>query len=77
MERFKRRDPRQDTDRKKKCFFVPKKEIVKEEHALSISRYKEDVFEEIEYEKPDVILKKLTGIEAEISNELNKLKEMI
>jgi type I restriction enzyme M protein len=77
VERFKRRDPRQDTDRKKKCFFVPKKEIVKEEHDLSISRYKEDVFEEIEYEKPDVILKKLTGIEAEISNELNKLKEMI
>ena len=38
---------------------MPRQEIVDEKYDLSLSRYKEDVFEEIEYEKPAVILHKL------------------
>jgi len=59
VEKFKKRSPKKDTDRKKKCFVVPRQEIVDEKYDLSLSRYKEDVFEEIEYEKPGVILEKL------------------
>ena len=57
--KFKKRDPQKDTDRKQPYFVVPRREIVEEKYDLSLSRYKEEVFEEIEYEKPGVILQKL------------------
>ena len=69
-----------ENDRKAKFFFVPKQEILDEGYDLSFSRYKEDVFEEIEYEKPDVILEKLMGkdgLENKIIKGLEELKEML
>lgn len=74
---YKERNVQEDGDRTKKNFFVPKAEIVAENYDLSMSRYKEDVFEEIEYEKPAVILSKLKTIEIEINQELNELEEML
>jgi type I restriction enzyme M protein len=77
---YKNRNPESEQDRKKKFFFVPKKEIVDEGYDLSFSRYKEEVFEEIEYEKPDVILDKLigeNGLEQEIIKGLEELKKML
>jgi type I restriction enzyme M protein len=59
VEKYKKRDPKKDIDRTQKYFVVPRQEIVDEKYDLSLSRYKEDVFEEIEYEKPGVILEKL------------------
>jgi len=38
---------------------VPRGEIETEGYDLSLSRYKEDVFEEVEYEAPGVILERL------------------
>ncbi len=66
--RFKNRKPKTDTDRKQKFFFVPRKEIKGEDkvYDLSFSKYKEDVFEEIHYEAPSVILGKL--IKAEVGD---------
>ena len=48
-----------ESARNQKYFFVPRQEIVDEKYDLSLSRYKEEVFEEIEYEKPGVIPEKL------------------
>ncbi|MBU2513555.1 type I restriction-modification system subunit M [bacterium] len=76
-EKFKNRDPQKESDRTQKCFFVPKSEIVAENYDLSLSRYKEDVFEEIEYEKPDAIFKKLKDFESEIATELKDLEGML
>jgi type I restriction enzyme M protein len=59
VEKFKNRDPKKDTDTKEKYFVVPLQKIVEEKYDLSWSRYHEDVYEEIEYEKPGVILHKL------------------
>jgi len=73
VEKFKKRDPDKDTDRKEKFFFVPKNEIVDEGYDLSLSRYKEDVFEEVVYEKPEVILEKLNLLEKEIMLELGEI----
>jgi type I restriction enzyme M protein len=42
-----------------------------------MSKYKEDVYEEVEYEKPTVILKKLKEKEKEIMRELEELEGMI
>ena len=68
-EKFQQRDVEQGADRKQKYFSVPRQEIVDENYDLSFSRYKEDVFEEIEYEKPDVILRKL--IVSEVGKDLD------
>ncbi|MDA3809090.1 MAG: N-6 DNA methylase [Spirochaetaceae bacterium] len=77
VKKYKNRDPKVESDRKEKYFFVPKEQIKEEGYDLSISRYKEDVFEEIEYEKPDVILKTLNALEEEIGVELRELEGMI
>jgi type I restriction enzyme M protein len=59
VQRFHVRDPETDTDRTQKCFVVPRAEIEAEGYDLSLSRYKEDVFEEVAYEAPGVILERL------------------
>ncbi len=76
VSRFNQRDSGNDTDRKEKCFIVPRQEIVDENYDLSFSRYKEEVFEEVEYENPEVILQKL--IDSEVGeNADEKLLEKI
>lgn len=75
--RFKSRHSAEENDRKGKFFFVPKDEIVQEKYDLSFSRYKEEVFEEIEYDAPAEILAKLKALEGEIGNELNELEGML
>jgi type I restriction enzyme M protein len=74
---YKNRKSNKENDRKAKFFFVPKDEIVKEKYDLSFSRYKEEVFEEIEYEAPVEILAKLKSIEKEIDGELSELEGML
>lgn len=76
--RYKKRNPKKDTDRKEKCFFVPKAEILENDYDLSVNRYKEkeDVYEEIEYDPPGIILERLTQLEEEISGGLLELKQM-
>jgi type I restriction enzyme M protein len=64
-------------DRKKKHFSVPKKEIVENNYDLNLSTYKEEVYEEVVYEKPNVIFSKLESMEAEIQKRLTELKELV
>jgi len=66
-----------NNNRKAKHFFVPKNEIVDEGYDLSISRYKEDDFEEIFYEEPQDLINKLENIENVIYSELKALKEKL
>ncbi len=63
--------------RKAKHFFVPKAEIVEEKYDLSYSRYKQEDFEEIEYQPPQQILDKLELIETNIQKGIKGLKEML
>lgn len=55
-----------DTDRTAKCFMVPLADMEAEDYDFSLSRYKQDVFEEVRYESPSVILDRL--IKAEVGN---------
>lgn len=66
--RYHARNPATDTDRKAKCFMVPRAEIADEKnnYDLSLSRYKTDVFEEVHYDAPGVILDRL--IQAEVGD---------
>ncbi len=74
--RYKKRNPKKDTYRKEKYFFVPKAEILENDYDLSVNRYKEDVYEKIEYDPPGIILERLTQLEEEISGGLLELKQM-
>ena len=64
-------------DRKLKYFMVPKKEIVENNYDLNLSTYKEEVYEEVVYEKPNVIFGKLESIEVEIQKGINELKQLL
>lgn len=57
--RYHARNVETDTDRTAKCFIVPRAEIEAEGYDLSLSRYKQDVFEEVRYDAPALILDRL------------------
>ena len=73
---FKARNTRKENDRQAKYFFVPKAEIIETGYDLSISKYKEEVYVEVVYEKPEDIFSKLEVIESNIQSVLAELKEL-
>ena len=62
------RTRRQFEDRTAKTFFVPKDEIADNGYDLSLNRYKEIVYEEVEYDPPKVIIGRLRELEEEIAD---------
>lgn len=66
IQKYHSRDEASDTDRTAKCFMVPRMDIEAENYDLSLSRYKEEIFEEVQYEQPEAILERL--IQAEVGN---------
>lgn len=77
VQHYKARDAKKDSDRKLKYFMVPKKEIAENNYDLNLSTYKEEMYEEVSYEKPNVIFGKLETIEADIQSGLKELKPLI
>jgi type I restriction enzyme M protein len=90
--KYNTRDAATDTDRTAKCFMVPRSEIADEKnnYDLSLSRYKQDVFEEVHYDAPGVILERLilaevgdvkdadlAKVQSGIVRELLELKRMV
>lgn len=63
-------------DRNGNVFVVSKEEIEKNNWDLSHSSYKEEIYEEAEYEAPEIILNKLSTLEDEIQTELIKIKSL-
>lgn len=76
VERFKNRHKEDNKDRKKKHFHVPIKEIKDNNYDLSISKYKVIEYDEVKYEKPEVIKKKILELEQNIINILLKLPKI-
>ncbi len=64
-------------DRTQKAFVVDAKNIVANKFDLSLNRYKEVIYEEVEYENPKAILKKLKALETEIMADLDDLEKML
>jgi type I restriction enzyme M protein len=71
---FKNRNNGEWNNRQTKYFFVPKAEIEANDYDLSISKYKEEVYEEVVYASSKVIFSKLKTIEENISNGLKELE---
>ena len=64
-------------DKKAKAFVVDKGDIAANKYDLSINRYKEVAYEEMEYEAPKVILDQLEALELEIQHDLKELRGML
>ena len=77
IERWNKRDAKEDTDRTSQCFFVPADEIRAQKYDLSFNRYKEVVYEEVQSDPPKKILKELRKLEAEIVKSLDELEGML
>lgn len=77
LARWKARDPKQDTDRKDKGFFVPVADIRESNYDLSLSRYKEVVYEEEEYDPPHEILSRMKDLNDDIAKDIKDLEGML
>lgn len=77
LEQWKERDPENEGDRKAKCFFVPKKELKENAYELSINRYKEIEYEEVEYDPPNLIIDRLEALQGDIATGLQDLRRML
>lgn len=63
--------------RTEKAFIVPKTEIVESKYDLSLNRYREVTYTQVEYDAPKTILKKMKTIEKQIMADIEELEGMI
>ncbi len=77
IERFNHLDAEADRTRTEQSFLVPVEEIVSNDYDLSINKYKEIIYEAVQYEPTDVIMGKIEEIEEEIRKELTELKKLL
>lgn len=65
------------TDRTQKSFLVSKAEIVANEYDLSINRYKEVVYEEVQYDAPKDIIADIKKLDAKRQAAILELEKML
>ena len=77
VERFTNKDAEKERKRTEKSFLVPVDEIRNNAYDLSINRYKETEYEEVQYEDPMVILASIKQLEDEIVEGLEELEALL
>lgn len=77
IERFNNLDVEKDRPRTEQSFFVPVEEIIANDYDLSINKYKEVVYEKVEYDSSDVIINRIEQIEIQIQEEITELKKLL
>ncbi|WJQ00675.1 class I SAM-dependent DNA methyltransferase [Geobacillus stearothermophilus] len=77
IERFHNSEAEKERKRTEQSFFVPVEEIRENDYDLSINKYKEIEYEEVEYEAPSIILKRIREIEEQIVDGLRELEDML
>lgn len=82
--RWQQRDnnsnPEQGENNRKRTdqsFFVPVSEIIEKDYDLSINRYKEVVYEEVSYDEPQVILKRIKALQEAMDKGIADLENML
>lgn len=63
--------------RTEQSFYVPMSEITSNDYDLSINRYKEVVYEEVEYDEPQVILKRIKELQQAMDKGIADLEAML
>ena len=77
IEAFKNLSDQEDKPRTGKSFMVDKEEIAENDYDLSINKYKEIEYEEVEYDPPQVIIERIESMEREIQDGLEDLKKIL
>lgn len=77
IERFKHLEKEIDRKRTEQSFFVDKEEIVKNDYDLSINKYKEVVYEKVEYPPTNEILAEIESLNNEINKNIAELKVLL
>lgn len=77
IERFSNLDKEVDRKRTERSFFVDKEEIVENGYDLSINKYKEVEYEEVVYDEPRVIFKRVKELEKEILQGIEDLERIL
>ncbi|MGD9676911.1 MAG: N-6 DNA methylase [Vulcanibacillus sp.] len=77
ISRYHNLENEKDRKRTEKSFFVSKEEIVKNDYDLSINRYKEIEYDEVEYEASKVIIQRIKELEQQILDGLNDIERMV
>ena len=77
IQRFKQRDKETDRKRTEQSFLVPFDEIKENDWDLSINRYKEIVYEEVDYAPPAEIIAEIEALDKERAEGLRVLKGLL
>lgn len=77
ISRYENLSAEENRQRTEQSFMVPVEEIRDNGYDLSINKYKEIVYEKVEYEPTSVILGKINALESEIQQELAELQKML
>jgi type I restriction enzyme M protein len=75
--RWQNLDQEKSRTRLDQSFFVPVDEIRGNNYNLSINKYKETVYEQKQYDVPDVILERLEKLDLDIITARKELEEML
>ena len=77
IDAYKKRNPKKESDRTKQHFFIPRTEIEENDYDLSLSKYKIEIYEEMKFDEPKIILSKLKTNEQNILNAITELDSFI
>ena len=77
IERFNNLDKEVERKRTEQSFFVDKEEIVENDYDLSINKYKEAIYEKVEYPPTSEILADIESLNKEIEKNLEELKALL
>ena len=77
LARFKNLDGEKDRARNEQSFFVDKEEIVKNGYDLTINKYKEVEYEQVEYPPTSEIIAEIKKLDKEASENLAELEKLL
>ena len=77
IERYKNLDKEAERKRTEQSFMVDLDEIVNNDYDLSINKYKEIVYEAVEYPPTEEIIGEIEEIENTIQTEMAELKKLL
>lgn len=77
IDRFNNLDKEEERNRTEQSFFVDKEEIVENDYDLSINKYKEVIYEKVEYPPTSEILADIESLNKEIEKNLEELKALL
>jgi len=75
--RWQQRTDESSRKRTEQSFYVPVAEIIGKEYDLSINRYKEVVYEEVKYDEPQIILKRIKELQQAMDKGITDLENML